>query len=172
VKKKAAPQIAATLSSQDFAQLVEVHRNTVANWIAAGLPARKRGRVQAIDTVRGVLWVREQERQVYEAKLEAATSTPDIDRERCRKLKADADIAEMARDQKRGELVSQLDAERAWSTHVLQVRARLLGLPAHARVRGVDAAGVAVFEELIHKALESLAQPEQDRAPNEDEDAA
>jgi phage terminase Nu1 subunit (DNA packaging protein) len=171
VRKKAPPRVTAVLSSQGFAELLDVHRNTVANWISAGLPARKRGRVMEIEAVPGVLWVREQERKAYEAKLEAATSTPDIDRERCRKLMAEADIAELTRDQKRGELVSQTEAERAWSTHVLQVRARLLSLPSHARVRGVDPAAVTVMAELIDKALTSLteADPEPD---DEDEDAA
>lgn len=172
MKKKAAPRVGATLSALEFAELLDVHRNTVANWISAGLPAKKKGRTQEIETVAGVLWVRAREHKAFEEKLEAATSTPDIDRERCRKLKAEADIAEMKRDQTKGELVSLLEAERTWSTHVLQVRARLLSLPSHARVRGLDATGVDIVKELIDKALQSLANPLEDQGDVDDDEAA
>jgi phage terminase Nu1 subunit (DNA packaging protein) len=152
----------ATVSAAALAGLLGVHRNSIGNWIKEGLPTEKRKGRRALEIPLGpaLQWIRERERAAWEAKLEAATSTPDIDRERYRKLQAEADMAEMDRDRQRGELVSQVEAERVWSTHVLQVRARLLSLPAHARVRGVAADAVAVVDELIRKALESLARAE------------
>ncbi len=58
---------------------------------------------------------------------------------------------------RRGALVSRHDAEELWRGHVLRARARLLQIPAQARVRGVPPAAVAIVDELIRGALEALS---------------
>lgn len=82
-----------------------------------------------------------------------------------RRAEAAAETAELRAAVARAELVNRKDAEAAWSSHVLAVRARLLSLSAHARVRGVDAAAAATFDELLRGALATLAsvdEPEGD----------
>jgi phage terminase Nu1 subunit (DNA packaging protein) len=170
VKKVAATRPSDPIAAGAFAALLGTHRNTVANWIKdEGLPAHKHGRVLELSLSEAVRWVRARDLAASEAKLKAATSTPDIDRERQRLVCAQADVAEMDRDRKRGDLVSRPEAERVWSQHVLQVRARLLSLPAHARTRGLDPRAVAVIEELVRKALDSLASNAGDDQDDDDD---
>jgi phage terminase Nu1 subunit (DNA packaging protein) len=141
-----------------------VHPNTVTNWITKEqLPILRRvGRVVELDLATAVQWVRAREQRAFDDKLKALTTSPDVQRAQYRKAVAAAERAELELGRLRGDLVPRSDVERLWSSHILRVRARLLSLPAHARVRGVGPE--AVLEQLIRQALEDLARGEDEAA--------
>jgi hypothetical protein len=76
-----------------------------------------------------------------------------------RKEVAHADIAEMDRDERRGELVSVAEARADVIDRFAIVRTRLLGIPSRVAQRMPHVAGevVPVLDDLLREALEELA---------------
>ena len=144
-----------------FADLFGVHRNTVATWVREGLPVqRRRGRVTDLDLAAGIQWMRKRDLAAFEARLEAATSTPDIDAARARKVAAEADLAELERDRRRGELVQTDAVEARWGEMAHSIREGVMSLPGMA----VQAAIIrpdqeATLDDLCRSALTVLSRP-------------
>jgi hypothetical protein len=71
---------------------------------------------------------------------------------------AQADLAELNLQEKRGELVSAADVSREWSNILSQARSKLLGVPTRFRqaVPTATTENVATLENLIREALEDL----------------
>ena len=88
--------------------------------------------------------------------------------EQARRARADADIAEMRRDQQRGELVAAADVVSAWASLIQAARAELLALPARVcdRISGQSDSRVVrhMLDQAIRDALASLAIPGDDTA--------
>src|SRR5690349_5231083 len=88
-----------------------VDRRTVTNWLnedpACPSKQGKAGRAREFDTAAVARWYgdRAARKAVKEHESQRPASTINIADEEARKAKADADIAEMKRDQMRGELV-------------------------------------------------------------------
>jgi len=85
-------------------------------------------------------WLLERAEATCEERIAAITASPDTTAARGRKLAAEADIAELNRDQRRGELVAVVDVEERWAETMVAIREGVLGIP-----------GVAVESGLILK---------------------
>lgn len=85
----------------------------------------------------------------------------DFDAERARKMKHDADIAEMEAQQLRGDLVKASDVEKQWTSTLAGVRARMLALPSKLAAQTAPpdrlAQVQAVAQRIVHEALTEIA---------------
>lgn len=91
---------AATVALAEFAGDHDSDVRTVTRWIQEGMPHRRVGSERRIVRSEANKWLRGMERE----RARAETS-PDEAVERARKLRAEADIKEDERDEKRGKLV-------------------------------------------------------------------
>lgn len=82
-----------------------------------------------------------------------------LDAEKLRATKAQADKIELANAKARGDLVPAAEVERAWSNVLRDVRSALLAVPSRigARLPHLSAHDVAAVEREIKAALEGLA---------------
>jgi phage terminase Nu1 subunit (DNA packaging protein) len=177
------------LSLADFAGLLGKHRTTVQQWIRDGMPVAKvRGGKQGAHQIElgpALEWhqarleaqLEERLRQVesafeerlqakeasFEARLKALMSSPDIDAARARKTAAEADIAEMERDQKRGDLVPTVDVEERWAGMIISLRENVMAIPGVAVQSGlIPPAREVDLETACRDALTSFGQAGQD----------
>ena len=140
------------LNATEFALVCGVTVTTLGNWRATGMPEPRKPMLNAayydlrvhLAWVRDNVWTRGQD-------------------DRARKLKADADLAEMEADLQRGKLELVSDAEQRWSTILAGIRARLLSIPP--KVGALLSAELTVAERSeivrreIYEALDTLAGP-------------
>ena len=81
--------------------------------------------------------------------------------DKARKLRAEADMAEMERDLQNGTLLQAEDVRKTWCGELANMRARLLSIPSKAAVRIEDGMALPVREDLIrdeiYEALEELS---------------
>ena len=161
------------LSRREFDQLVVL-----------GFPAKKksgsRGEDWSVDTVEAFRWLVVQELARHGLSGEAEQS-PDVNAERARLLRSQANISELEEAKRRGELLPAGDVVEGWQAAIARARSLLLGMPpaaadqlvALARRHADDARAVAAVRErlaeMIHDSLAELANT----APDEvDEEAA
>jgi len=87
---------------------------------------------------------------------------PDYNEERARHEREKRMLAELARQEKEGELLRREDVELAWSQAVNITRTRLLGVPSTAkqRIPHLDLEEVELLTALIREALDELAAGE------------
>ncbi len=144
-----------------FAELLGVHRNTTGAWLKAGMPIRRRvGRVTELDLGAALRWLRKRDETAWEARLEAAVSSPDIDHARARKLGAEADLAELERDRKRGEMVQTDAVEARWGEMVHSIREGVMSVPGMAVQAGlIRPDQETTLDDLCRSALTLLSRP-------------
>jgi phage terminase Nu1 subunit (DNA packaging protein) len=112
-----------TVSAAELCALFAVAPPTVTEWVKGGCPHRRRGSRYEFVVSEVADW------RVQRAKRVAREETaPDESAERARKLRADADMAELRVRQRRGELVAAVDVERSHEQLCAVVRSRVLGL--------------------------------------------
>ena len=118
-----------------------------------------RGKDWKIDTVRGIAWL-------VNRAVEAAAGgdAPDVNAERARLTRAQADLAEMEAATRKGELIAAKPLKAALAQLDIAVKDRLLAVPmagAHQAVEAAERLGVngvaEVYEREIHAALSDLA---------------
>ncbi len=87
---------------------------------------------------------------------------PDYNEERARHEKEKRLLAELARQEKEGELLRRQDVELAWGQAVNITRTRLLGVPSTAkqRIPHLEIEEVELLTVLIREALDELAAGE------------
>lgn len=87
---------------------------------------------------------------------------PDYNEERARHEKEKRLLAELARQEKEGELLRRQDVEQAWGQAVNITRTRLLGVPSTAkqRIPHLEIEEVELLTVLIREALDELAAGE------------
>lgn len=169
-----APRKAVTAA--ELCDLLGVKHPTVSSWVAAGCPHRKRGTRYEFVVSEVSDW------RLDRAKRTARDETaPDEAAERARKMRADADYAELRVAERRGELVAADEVERAHErlcgvvrSRVLAIRGRwaprVLGLAAIAEATSVmDALAADILAALQEGADEietadGPADPPQERA--------
>jgi phage terminase Nu1 subunit (DNA packaging protein) len=99
---------------------------TISKWLEEGLPLAKRGRggrPSLYDEAKCRRWIASREKQ---------TATPgvvDLARERARKERAQAVLAEQTFQARSRELLPRAEVEKMWAAEVAAVRTKLLALP-------------------------------------------
>ena len=96
------------------------------------------------------------------AKFTKRDGTGDVQEERARLTKAQADERELMVAKLRGELIDADDVQRIWSEYIGNCRAKLLSLPTKAahHVLSVDnyAEAEQIIKDLVYEALEEMVE--------------
>lgn len=151
-----------TVNQSGLARVFGVHRNTIAAWVRNGCPVvteggKKRGRDWAFDTAAVAQWREDLAKADAIGDTDHAT-TDELER---RKLAAETAVKEMDAATKRGELGSIEDFERQVENLVVEIRQKMLQVPARASkmVRGLDSEAEIkeILADEITQALTSLA---------------
>lgn len=103
--------------------------------------------------------VRDRPKAPAKPRASAPSEIPDYNDSRARSEFEKANILEMERRQKEGELIERTTWERAYVETVSRVKTKLLGVPSRVkqRVPHLDPEDVAVIDDLLREALEELA---------------
>lgn len=115
------------VTRRELANLLDVTMSGVAKWEQAGMPVFKPGRkgIPSLYFVTDVKrWLDAREKKARES------GTYDVARERARKEKAQAVLAEQTFAIRGGDLVPRDQVEKVWAAEVTAVRAKLLSWPA------------------------------------------
>lgn len=136
------------LNQGEMAALAGVTRQTISDWMVEGLPHTKPGGREVVyDLFTAIPWIRDNKWK------------PSLD-DRSRKLKAEADLAEMERDLQAGKLVDAAEVEASWVDAAIRVRAKILGMPPKLAPQVVSMT-IPEAQELIerecHQALAELS---------------
>lgn len=143
------------ITRRDLAARLGVHMQTVTKWEHDGLPTARRGR-------RGKpsLYNEAACRAWLEAREQAAESDPiDVARERARKERAQARLAEQTYAARAKTLLPADEVDRLWTTELMAARAKFLALPqayADRLARAVTLRGVAGAEAAIRDMVEEV----------------
>lgn len=117
------PMDGARLTRRELAERLGVHMQTLTKWEREGLPIAERGRKGKPSLYREV-----DVRAWLAAREEAAQTggVVDVARERARKDRAQAVLAEQTYQIRAKELLPRVDVEKTWAAEVSAVRTRLL----------------------------------------------
>lgn len=114
----------------------------------------RRGGENHIGLGDAIRWLRARDAAAWKARLDAATSSPDIDAQRARKIRADADIRELDRDERLRELVPAAEVEEHWCSMMESLREALMAVPGTAVQEGlIRADREQHLETLVRDAL-------------------
>ncbi len=161
------PARESTIPPSELAQLFDVDERTIRNWVRLGCPQRMRSKRPTYVLSEVIAWRRQRDR------VEASSADrPDLSLEQARKLRADADLAELKVRERRGELVATPHVEQQMERVCLVLRSRVLSLRGRwaPRLLGlgsmVDAA--AALDQMATELLDSLQSAGE--APDDDDD--
>lgn len=140
------------LNQKVLAKLCGVTERTIQNWMKQGLPYVKPSpRTVFFDLYKAIPWVRD---NVW---------TPSLD-DKGRKLRAEADIAEMQRDNMQGKLLDAEEVKAMWTKDYAYVRGRLLAMSGTLAPQLVDGMTVAerkaVIDDGLYLVLDALSRGE------------
>ncbi len=155
------------VSRKALAASLGVDIRTVSKWQDDGMPVAERGRgsrASKFDLAQCQAW---REQRVGSADGHS-TGFIDVARERARKERAQAQLAEQAYQIKAGELLPRETVERRWTAELAAIRAKLLSWKrstvAEQLFRAAIADGQAVFDDVfaasIDELLTDLSQPD------------
>lgn len=141
--------------TKDLVRYYDVDERTVKRWVEAGCPHRKAHRRLEFLLSEVIPWRREQDRKELRQ-----SSTPKMDEEQARKMRADADLSELKVLQMRGELIPATRVEQDMERLCAMVRARVLSVrgrwaPKIMRL-GAMAEAAAVLDALAADVLDAL----------------
>ena len=143
------------VTRQELAALLDVNPRTVAKFLDEGMPVAKRGRGG-----RSSLYSPEACLAWLEARNAVASDAPvDLARERARKERAQALLAEQTYAVRAGKLLPAEQVEQVWSAEQAAVRAKLLALPqayADRLARAVITGGVSAAEQAIRQMVDEV----------------
>lgn len=149
------PESEGHLTRRELATALGVHMMTVTKWERDGLPIAERGRrgkASLYDEAACRAWL--------EAREVAADGAPvDLARERARKERAQALLAEQQYAARGRALLPAEEVEKVWGAHVAAVRAKLLALPltlADRIHRAGTLHGVAGVEAALEQAVRDV----------------
>lgn len=118
-------------------------------WIRKGLACTKSGNELLFNSAAVVAFLESQ----AEARAVANNRPADADEARARKLSAEAELAEMERDERRGELVPIAAVERVVVEEYTALRAKLLSLPSKLAPQVAIESGEAACRELLERGI-------------------
>ncbi len=152
------------LTRRELAQRLDVVMQTITKWEQAGMPVDEPGRKG-----KPSLYVEAAVREWLASRESDARNngTADVARERARKEKAQAILAEQTFAIRAAELVPANEVEKAWAAEVSAVRAKMLSWPSAWADRiyreATSARGLAgvvqALEDAAREALEELSRP-------------
>ena len=150
---------AATQPIGVIARLLDLSERRIQQLSREGvIPKAERGQYDLIGSVRGYV------RYLRDQALKAQAGAPDYAAERARFIRARADLAEMAAEEKRRSLIAADQIEAAWIAVLALLRTRLLALPDRLAPQAFEQSTVGDTRNLIRAAirevLDDLAQPD------------
>ena len=142
------------VNKRQLADIVGVTEQALTNWQKEGLPvaayADKNGLANEYDTVAVIRWM-------FQRELERLNK--EKPRDRLDRVKAE--LAELERDEKLGQLAPAEMFERAWGDHVLAARTEFLTMPEQLAAELTATSGVEIDPDTIaayiNRALEKLS---------------
>lgn len=145
------------VSKRDAARFFGVSTQALDGWFDRNCPVHDRdsnGRIKGLSLPDMVAWRLNQV-------AEAAITGGDLEGEKIRLTRAQADKTELEVEKLRGVLVASSDVERVWTGMIAAARAKLLALPTKAapQVLALDGrpAVEAFLARIVHEALAELA---------------
>lgn len=154
------------LTAAELSKAWGIDISQINRWKNEQLPFRMKGGRAVFTMAQCIKWLREHERS--SGKDETA---PDKAIGEARKMRAQADIAEMDRDERAGLLVRRESVESEQLKENIRARTKLLAIPnAHAQ-RLADDLGVPVrlvaksLDRVVRLVLEELAREDDDETP-------
>jgi phage terminase Nu1 subunit (DNA packaging protein) len=164
-----------TVNRADMAAIIGVVPNTITEWVRRGCPVLERGshgREYQFDTAAVIQWRMD---CLQAEMMERDGAAPDFDRDRARKMQADADLAEIERDLARGRVIERREVLDAVTSEYATVRSRLGSLPGLIAprvdpVRAVEVQGIVAG--IVDDVLQELSADGKWPADNEPEKSA
>lgn len=114
----------ALLTRAQLATALRVHRQTVTKWEQAGMPVASRGSKGRASHYREAdvrAWI-----QARDESAKETGGAVDLVRDRARRERAQATLAEQTFQMRSRELLPRAEVERAWESEIVAVRAKLL----------------------------------------------
>lgn len=152
-----------------LSEVFGVALNTIDSWVRNGCPVVQKGAGKGqewqFNTAAVSNWLRERD-------VEDATGgiPDDIEALKCRKLLADAQLAELELAQKKGEVAHIEEFERMWSLAMGQLRQNILGVPQRAVLQLIGETDERKFKtKLRAEIVLALDQSVELDRPEEDE---
>lgn len=158
------------VTARELAEQLSCHPRTIPKWMDEGMPVAERGRGG-----RPSKFDLEQCREWSESRRAAESddlTAVDLIRERARKERAQAALAEQLYATRQKDLLPRADVEKAWSAEVAAVRSILLAMPqkyadrVHRAGTRNSVAGVEdMLKQMAHEVLRELADPSRPSEP-------
>lgn len=136
------------LKQADLCALFAVTDRTIQRWHDEGLPRHGEGR--------GCFYVWAEVLPWYMKRMSGSRRGGDDLSDKDRKMRADADLAEMAAAQKAGELVDAQEVRRAWSGFLARLKVALDGLPERSAEKIEDGMNLAEKATAIRRELNAV----------------
>lgn len=144
------------VNKRELAKIFGVAEETITQWMKAGMPIkaqRKGTRGNEYETVDCIRW--------YLHRDSSGAGALDLNQERARLAKAQADKTELEAAELRGELARYEEISTHWTRQTAACRSRLLVIPSkvapRVRVAGTDSDAASVIQSEICEALEELS---------------
>lgn len=129
------------MKQADIASLFGRDVKTIQRWHDEGLPRHGEGR--------GTTYVWADVLRWYEARLSQSKAPDDKDR----KLRAEADLAEMDRDLQAGKLMDTAQAQASWGNFLSGLQSNLMGFPDRVAPDLDDGMTLAERREVLRRAM-------------------
>lgn len=153
------PELPSTVHESTLAALLGVNRSRIAQLVRDGVLTRAgRARFDLHESVRAYT-ANLRYKSSPMGKGRPSSTNPDLEAEKLRLTRAQADEREAKVAAARGELVSANEVERAWAGVLKDVRASMLAVPSRcgATLPHLSAHDIATLDAEIRHALEGLA---------------
>lgn len=153
------------ITRRELARRLDVVMMTITKWEQSGMPVEepgRKGKPSLYSELEVRNWINDREKNAQK------NGTVDLARDRARKERAQAVLAEQTVQIRAKDLVPRVQVERAWATEVSAVRAKLLAWPStisdrlyrESAVRGVKGVERLIKEE-VESLLRELSEPKQ-----------
>lgn len=136
------------LKQNDLAALCGVTDKTIRNWDAEGLPGNGKGRGRTYDWHEVLAW--------RDARISGSRGGGKDLTDKERKLKAEADLAEMQAAEKAGQLVDAKEVCKAWEPFLSRLKVNLDGVPDKAAEGIEDGMNLAEKAAVIRRELNTV----------------
>lgn len=136
------------LKQIDLAALFGVTDRTIRNWDDEGLPGNGEGRGRTYVWATVLAW--------RDARISGSREAGKGQTDKERKLKAEADIAEMEAAEKAGQLLDAVEVRHAWGGFLSRLKVNLDGLPDRAAPMVEDGMNLAEKVAAIRRELNSV----------------
>ncbi len=146
----------------ELAEILGVNERTLSTWQKNGLPIEDRhvhGRENLYDTAKVIQWLIQRHSQNL---TRSGGEILDLEAEKARLTKAQADSTELKLAQQRGELLDAKSVQAEWEEYIMACRAKLLSLPSKLAAiithETEPTLVQATLQDAIHEALSELSQ--------------